>query len=99
MGNVLIDLDQRFGKFQFKYLELYAKELFEMAASILYQANRNLPMAARVTDMPQFKREGRSLRDEHANRQRAQDYCDEWAPLVWSSIADYCEDMLQRLQD
>lgn len=73
--------------------------MFEMAANILYQANRNLPMAARVTDMPQFKATGRSLKDELANGQNAEDYCNEWSPIVWSSIADYCEDMLLRLQD
>lgn len=99
MGNILIDLDQRFSKFQFKYLELYPKGLFEMAANILYQANSNLPMAARVLDMPPFKRQGNSLRDEMANQTLAEQYCDEWGPLVWSSIADYCEKMLLNLQD
>lgn len=99
MGNVLIDLDQRFGKFQFKYLEVYSKGLFEMAASLLYQANCNLPMEARVTDMPQFKKEGRKFRDELANSQRAYEYCEEWSGIVWSSIADYCTKMLNNLQD
>lgn len=99
MGNILIDLDQRFGKFQFTYLQLITKDLFEKAASILYQANCNLPIEARVLDMPQYKKEGRSLRDEHANIQRAQEYCDEWSPLVWSSIADYCSNMLNNLRD
>lgn len=99
MGNILIDLDQRFGKFQFKYLELYSKGLFPMAASILYQSNCNLPIDARVTDMPPFKQEGRSLNAEHALVRKALDYCDKWSPLVWASIADYCSDMLNRLQD
>ena len=99
MGNILIDLDARFSKFQFKYLELYPKGLFEMAANILYQANSNLPMAARVLDLPQFRRQGTSLRDEMANQTLAEEYCNEWGPLVWQSIADYCETMLQQLQD
>lgn len=99
MGNVLIDLDQRFGKFQFKYLEVYSKGLFEMAASLLFQANCNLPMEARVLDMPQFKTEGRALRNELGNSQRARDYCDEWSPMVWSSIADYSTTMLNNLRD
>lgn len=99
MGNILIDLDQRFGKFQFKYLEVYTKGFFEMAASLLYQANCNLPIEARVLDMPQFKKEGRSFQNELANPTRAMDYCDEWSPLVWSSIADYCTQMLNNLRD
>lgn len=99
MGNVLIDLDQRFGKFQFKYLDVFAKGFFEMAASLLYQANCNLPLDARVTDMPQFVRKGNTLRDEHYNEIRAKEYCDEWSPLVWSSIADYCSRMLNNLND
>jgi len=99
MGNILIDLDQRFGKFQFKYLEVYTKGLFEMAASLLFQANCNLPIEARVLDMPQFKLEGRSFRDELANSRRAEDYCNEWSPLVWASISDYCSQMLNNLRD
>ena len=99
MGNVLIDLDQRFGKFQFKYLEVYAKQLYEMAAALLYQANCNLPVQARVLDMPQFKKEGRTLRSELVTEQKAREYCDDWAPLVWSSIADYCSIMLENLQE
>lgn len=99
MGNVLIDLDQRFGKFQFKYLEVYSKGLFEMAASLLFQANCNLPIEARVLDMPQFRKEGKALRNELANSERARDYCDEWSPMVWSSIADYCSTMLNNLRD
>jgi len=99
MGNILIDLDQRFGKFQFKYLELFSKGLFEMAANILYQANSNLPMEARVTDLPQFKRQGNSLRDEMANQTLAEEYCFEYSPIVWNSIADYCTTMLQNLQE
>lgn len=99
MGNVLIDLDQRFGKFQFKFLEVYTKGLFEMAASLLYQANCNLPFEARVTDMPMFKKEGRTLRSELVNEQKARDYCDNWGPIVWSSIADYTSKMLENLQD
>lgn len=99
MGNVLIDLDQRFGKFQFKYLEVYSKREFVMAASLLYQSNCNLPIEARVLDMPQFKPDGRTLRNELGNNQKAQDYCDEWSPLVWSSIADYCTRMLNNLTD
>lgn len=99
MGNILIDLDQRFGKFQFKYLEVYSKGFFEMAASLLFQANCNLPIEARVLDMPQFKTEGKALRNELANSQRARDYCDEWSPVVWASIADYCSQMLNNLRD
>lgn len=99
MGNVLIDLDQRFGKFQFKYLDVYCKGLFEMAANILYQANCNLPIEARVTDMPTFKPEGKTLRNELANSNKAKEYCDEWGPLVWASIADYCSTMLNNLRD
>jgi len=99
MGNVLIDLDQRFGKFQFKYLEVYVKGQYEMAASLLYQANCNLPFEARVSDMPIFKREGRTLRAEHMNEAKAQDYCNKWSPIVWSSIADYTSKMLENLQD
>lgn len=99
MGNILIDLDQRFGKFQFKYLELYSKGLFEMSANILYQANCNLPIEARVIDMPPFTKVGSSLRSELANINKAEEYCNEWSPLVWNSIADYCTTMLQQLQD
>lgn len=99
MGNILIDLDQRFGKFQFKYLELYSKGLFAMAANILFQANSNLPIEARMIDMPPFAKVGNSLRDEMADITRAEEYCNEWSPLVWSSIADYCSKMLQNLQE
>ena len=99
MGNILIDLDQRFGKFQFKYLEVFTKGLFEMAASLLYQANCNLPIEARVLDMPQYKPVGKSLRDELANSNKAEKYCNEWSPVVWASISDYCSQMLNNLRD
>ena len=99
MGNVLIDLDQRFGKFQFKFLEVYSKSEYEMAASFLFQANCNLPIEARVIDMPRFQKEGRTLRSEHTNQQKAKDYCDYWSEMVWSSIADYTSRMLENLQD
>ena len=99
MGNVLIDLDQRFGKFQFKYLEVYTKGLFEMAANLLYQANSNLPIEARVIDMPEFKRDGNTFRNELAIPEKARDYCNEWSPMVWASIADYCSTMLNNLRD
>jgi len=99
MGNVLIDLDQRFGKFQFKYLEVYTKGMFKIAASLLYQANCNLPLEARVTDMPIFKNEGRTYRSELITENLALEYCDKWAPLVWTSIAEYTTQMLENLQD
>ena len=99
MGNVLIDLDQRFGKFQFKFLEVYTKSLFEMAASLLYQANCNLPLEARVTDMPMFKTVSRTYRAELLTQQKAKEYCDMWGPLVWTSIAEYTSKMLENLQD
>lgn len=99
MGNVLIDLDQRFGKFQFKFLEVYTKLQFEMAASLLYQANCNLPIEARVTDMILFKNPSRTYRGELLNQQLAKEYCDKWGPLVWTSIAEYTSKMLENLQD
>lgn len=70
-----------------------------MAADLLYDANSNLPIEARVLDMPQFKPEGRSFRQELANSTKARDYCREWSPMVWSSIADYCSQMLNNLRD
>lgn len=99
MGNILIDLDQRFGKFQFKYLDVFSNGLYGMAASLLYQANCNLPLEARVLDMPQFTEDNSTLKNELANSTKARLYCDEWAPLVWSSIADYCSTMLNNLRD
>ena len=99
MGNVLIDLDQRFSKFQFKFLEAYDRGEFIKAASFLYQANCNIPIEGRVTDMPLFKLEARSLRAELVNEQRAREYCDYWSAIVWQSIADYSSNMLENLQD
>lgn len=99
MGNVLIDLDQRFGKFQFKYLDVYAKREFELAASLLYQGNCNLPFDARVLDMPAFQADNSTYRSQNQISVKAREYCDKWAPLVWTSIADYTKEMIDRLQD
>jgi len=99
MGNVLIDLDQRFGKFQFKYLDVYTKGQFEIAASLLFQANCNLPLEARMTNMPRYKRRGLGLQAELTNEHDAKDYCDYWSELVWTSIAEYTSAMLENIQD
>lgn len=108
MGNILVDLDATFGKFQFSFLSAYQHGAYDTAAQILFQANSCLPAQARVTDMEQFKesqhfwsKAGRTiaLRAELSMSNKAKEYCDKWAHLVWASIADYREDMLARLEE
>lgn len=98
-GNLLVDLDATFGKFQFKYLDVYARGEYESAANILYQANASLPTDACVKEMPAFKPAGYHLRAELATSAKAKDYCNRWAPTVWRSIADYRTKMLSQIMD
>lgn len=99
MGNVLIDLDQRFAKFQFSYIDAYRKREFEIAASLLFQANCNLPLEARVTNMVLFKKKNRSLGCEQNYEHDAKTYCDYWSQFVFTSIAEYTSAMLENIQD
>jgi len=99
MGNVLIDLDQRFSKFQFSYIDAYRKGQFEIASSLLRQANSNLPLDARVNPMPRFVRRGQGLRAEQSIEIEAKEYCDKWSDYVWTSIAEYSTQMLENIQD
>ena len=98
-GNVVVDLDATFGKFQFKFLDVYARGEFEVAAQILYQANSSLPTDANVPAMPRFKIAGKHLRAEITNSVDAKDYCDKWAAKVWSQLAGYREKMLRNYLD
>ncbi len=99
MGNVLIDLDQRFSKFQFTYLNVYAKKEYELAAKMLFQLNCNVPSEARVTDMVPFKRKGFGLRAELEAQDRAMLYCDKWSEILFKSISNYTEDMLNNINE
>lgn len=98
-GNVVVDLDATFGKFQFKFLDVYARNEFEVGAQILYQANASLPDDAKEKKMPQFKIIGKHLKAELTNWSDAKDYCDKWAPMVWSKLAQYREKMLRNYLD
>ena len=108
MGNILVDLDATFGKFQFSFLSSYQHGSYETAAQILYQANASIPPDAMVNNMPPFKAHSHirgkdaralSLQSELVLDNHAKDYCDYWAPLVWQSIAQYRQDMLERLDE
>ncbi|MEO9308970.1 MAG: hypothetical protein ABI337_01590 [Nitrososphaera sp.] len=94
-GNVVVDLDATFGKFQFKYLDVYARGEYEVAAQILFQTNASLPENAKVASMPQFKQHGTHLRAELSTPFKAKQYCDFWAPRVWGRLAEYREKMLR----
>lgn len=98
-GNVVVDLDAVFGKFQFKFLDVYARGEYEVAAQILYQANKSLPDSAEVKDMPAFKLAAKHLKAELASFSDAKDYCDLWAARVWSKLAEYREKMLRNYLD
>ena len=108
MGNILVDLDATFGKFQFSFLSSYQHGSYETAAQFLYQANSSLPPDAMINDMPRFQAhnhiEGKhskslSLKSELVLDNHAKEYCDNWAPIVWQAIAQYTVDMLERLDE
>lgn len=98
-GNVVVDLDAVFGKFQFTFLTEYSHSQYETAAQILYQANSSLPATAQIKDMPQFKLHAKHLKAELASFSHAKDYCDHWAARVWAKLAEYRDKMLRNYLD
>ena len=97
MGNVLLDLDMRFGRIQFNYYAARGRRDFEEAAYLLYDANSNLPPDAAIKDMYAFKFVRKGNRDKRV--EQAHEYCARWAPLVWRSIAVYAERVMKLNQD
>jgi hypothetical protein len=99
MGNVLLDLDARFGKVQFNYYTARSRLDFVEACQMLYEANANLPLEASIEDLPLFEPTSNTYRNEHSTDEQALNYCNKYAPIIWRAIAIYTETMLERLRD
>ena len=95
-GNVLVDLDSRFSKFQFSYLSARQRGDYAEAAQILYEANATLPTSASIEDMPQFSEmdHGETLKDRSDFEAKAYNYCNKYAPLVWRATTLNNEQMM-----
>ena len=99
MGNVLLDLDARFGKVQFNYYSARNRLDFVEASQMLLEANSNLPPEACIEDLPIFEPEKNTYKNEHSLDDQALDYCNKYAPIIWRAIALYTDDMLKRLNE
>lgn len=97
MGNILIDLDATFGRFLNSYLFVFTQQNFTLCASLLQQVNSSLPSKARISNLPIFKINSRSLGSTITADNKAEAYCNRWSNIVWMAVAQYREEMLLRL--
>jgi len=97
MGKVLIDLDAQFFNKEKSYLFLYSTGKYEDAYAILQQMNASLPSDARLSDFPDLKMEGNSLRAEMEYEGYVQEMCKKWAKNLNLSVATYRETMIEDL--
>ena len=99
MGNVLIDLDARFGKVQFNYYSARNRGDFVEASQMLLEANANLPPDASLEELKRFEPTSNTYKNEHSTDEQAKQYCDTWAPEVWKAMSIYSDMMLKKLDD
>ena len=72
-------------------------EHYWRASKILYNLNMSLPPDARLDDMPPIKLHDHTYQSMLHSEAQAMEYCDEWSPVVMSSLAIYRKEMLDKL--
>ena len=99
MGNILVDLDQTFGRFQQSYLFALTQHDFRTAATILFQLNASLPNDARISDLKSPELPDTSASTMINSEKFYQTYCETLGPVIMSALSDYRTKMLSLLDN